>query len=122
MADDGLVECSFLIPTVRDANFADGEPHSIESWEWLRDQLWDQFHGATIAPGFFEGFYRDPDTGEQVSDKSRKYIVAIHEDEVPQLQILLAAVCVVFCQKCIYLNIAGRVVFVDAETTAQDDS
>ena len=122
MAEDCLVECAFLIPIVRDANLADGDPHSTESWEWLIDELWDRFGGATIAPGFYEGFYRDPDTGGRVSDKSRKYIVAVGEDQVPRLKQLLAEVCGVFCQKCIYLNIAGRVEFIEAGATAQDDS
>ena len=122
MSEPIFVECAFLIPVVRDMNLADGEPHSAESWEWLTDELWDRFDGATIAPGFYEGFYRDPDTGERVSDKSRKYIVAMSEDKVPRLKQLLAEVCGVFCQKCIYLNIAGRVEFIEVDSTAQDDS
>ena len=122
MADFPYVECYFLVPIVRDANLADGEPHTTESWEWLTDELWDRFGGATVAPGFYEGFYRDPDTGERVADKSRKYIVAMSEDKVPQLKRLLAEVCDVFCQKCIYLNIAGRVEFIEADSTAQGDS
>ncbi|MBM4074060.1 MAG: hypothetical protein FJ267_00250 [Planctomycetes bacterium] len=122
MAEDGLVECSFLIPIVRDANLADGELHSTESWEWLTDELWDRFGGATIAPGFYEGFYRDPDTGERISDKSRKYIVAVNEDRIPQLKQFLSEVCGVFCQKCIYLNISGRVEFIESESTTDDYS
>jgi len=122
MAEGSFVECAFLIPIVRDANLADGEPHTFESWEWLSDRLWEGFHGGTVAPGFYEGFYRDPDTGERVADKSRKYVVAINEDKVPQLKRLLAELCGVFCQKCVYINIAGRVEFIEADSTAQGDS
>ena len=121
MADDGRVECSFLIPTVRDANLADGEPHSIETWDWLTDELWERFGGATMAPGFYEGFYRDPDTGERISDKSSKFLVATAEDQLAELKQLLAEACVVFCQKCIYLSIAGRVEFIAANSSPQGD-
>jgi hypothetical protein len=120
MTESVFVECAFLIPIVRDANLVDGEPHSTESWEWLTDELWDRFGGATFAPGFYEGFDRDPDTGGRVSDKSRKYIVAIGEDQVRQLKQLLSEVCGVFCQKCIYLNIAGRVEFIEAGSSSLD--
>ena len=116
------MECSFFIPVVRDGNLADGEPHSTQSWEWLTDELWDRFGGATIAPGFYEGFYRDPDTGERVSDKSRKYIVAVADDRLSALRQLIAEACGVFCQKCIYLSIAGRVEFVEEEVdSSQSD-
>ncbi len=120
MAVDQFVECSFLVPIVRDANLADGEPHSTESWEWLTDELWDRFGGATMAPGYYEGFYRDPDTGERVSDQSSKFIVATSENQIPDLKQFLAETCNVFCQKCIYLNIAGRVEFIEADSSPQD--
>jgi hypothetical protein len=116
------VECSFLIPTVRDAVLDNGEMHSTDSWEWLTDELWERFGGATVAPGFYEGFYRDRDTGDRVSDKSRKYIVAVEEDQIPILEQLLAEACHIFCQKCIYLNVAGRVVFIEATKTPGDEA
>jgi hypothetical protein len=118
----GFVECSFLIPIVRDANLSDGELHSTTAWELLTDELWDRFGGATIAPGFYEGFYRDPDTGDRVSDKSRKYIVALTEDQIPELKRFLSDICSVFCQKCIYFNISGRVEFVSANSPPQQSS
>lgn len=121
MAEDGLVECAFLIPIVRDANLSDGEPHTIVAWDWLTDELWERFGGATMAPGYYEGFYRDPDTGERVSDKSSKFIVATGEDRLSELKQFLAEACNVFCQKCIYLNIAGRVEFIEADSSPQDD-
>ena len=116
-------ECSFLIPIVRDAHLSDGEVHSTVSWEWMMDELWDRFGvGGTIAPGLYEGFYRDPDTGGRVSDQSRKYFIAIGDDAIPELRRLLGEACGVFCQKCIYLNIAGRVEFIEADQTVEDDS
>jgi hypothetical protein len=67
------------------------------------------FGGRTIAPGLYEGFYADPDTGERVNDQSRKYIVAVPEDALEQLRVLMREARAVFRQKCIYLNIGGQV-------------
>lgn len=106
------VQIEFLVPITRDSNLSDGRLHPVTAWRWLDDKLWDAFGGATIAPSLYRGFYRDPDTGEQVHDKSRKYIVAIPETEVPQLRELLAEACWIFQQKCIYLNLAGQVEFI----------
>jgi hypothetical protein len=110
-----LVECSFLIPTRRDAYLSDGELHSTESWQWLDDELYARFDGRTVAPGLYEGFYRDPDTKQRVPDQSRRYIVAIHQSGVNDLRVLLAVACGVFQQKCIYLSVAGQVEFIEAK-------
>jgi len=91
-------ECSFLIPIVRDANLSDGEPHTIEAWDWLTDELWERFGGATMAPGFYEGFYRDPDSGERVSDKSSKFIVATGEDQLSELKWWIKSIDVGTCR------------------------
>jgi hypothetical protein len=109
------VECSFLIPVRRDADLSDGDLHSIDAWNWLRDQLYDWFAGHTLAPGLYAGVYKDPDTGRPVSDQSRRYIVAVPEDRIDDLRDLLRAACEHFAQKCIYLSIAGRVEFVGPE-------
>jgi hypothetical protein len=109
------VECSFLVPIRRDANLSDGDLHSAESWEWLEAELYASFAGGTLAPGLYQGFYRDPDTGARVSDESRKYIVALPSGEVGKLRELLATACAVFRQKCIYLSIAGQVEFIEAD-------
>ncbi len=58
---------------------------------------------------------RDPDTHERVFDKSRKFLVAVQAHRLPELRALLAAACVIFGQKCIYLSIAGQVEFVTYE-------
>jgi hypothetical protein len=115
-----LTECSFFIPIRRDAGLSDGELHSSDAWEWLDDELYAQFGARTIAPGYYEGFYQDPDTKKRVPDQSRKYIVAVTGSAVDQLRALLAKACVAFQQKCIYLSVAGQVEFVEAVRNEPD--
>jgi hypothetical protein len=109
------LECSFLIPLKRDALLSDGAEHRPEAWEWLDNELFDRFGGATKAPGEYHGFYRDPDTQQQVHDASLRFIVAVSEEDVDQLRQLLMAACVLFAQKCIYLSVAGQVEFVEVQ-------
>ena len=109
-----VVQCEFLIPICRDAELSDGQVHHPEDWEWLREELFLRFDGATVALGFYSEFYRDPDTHQRVDDESRKYFVAVPEKKLGQLRTLLSEACVPFQQKCIYLSIAGRVEFVEA--------
>ena len=108
-----MIECSFFGPIRRDVNLSDGELHSTDLWEWLDDELFDRFSGRTIAPGLYDGFYRDPDTGERVADESRKYVVATTEGQLDELRVLLSVACVKFQQKCIYLSTAGQVEFIE---------
>lgn len=115
MIQDPVLECSFFVPIRRDADLSDGELHSTDIWEWLDDELFDRFSGRTIAPGLYDGFYRDPDTQERVADESRKFIVALPESQLDDLRALLATACVKFQQKCIYLSAAGQVEFIEAE-------
>ena len=109
-----LIECEFLIPKYRDAHFSDGTEHEQHSWEWLRTELFDRFHGVTMAPGFYTGYYQDPDTGDPVADQSLKFTVAIPQNRLAEFRGLLAAACVFFAQKCIYLSVAGSVEFIEA--------
>ena len=109
-----IMECSFFVPVRRDVNLSDGELHSTDLWEWLDDELFDRFSGRTIAPGLYDGFYRDPDTGDRVADESRKYVVAIGESQLDELRSLLSVACEKFHQKCIYLSTAGQVEFIEA--------
>ncbi|MEX2091498.1 MAG: hypothetical protein WD971_02415 [Pirellulales bacterium] len=113
MVQDPRLECSFLIPVRRDANLSDGDEHDPDALDWLTIELFDRFHGATIAPGKYQGFYEDPDTHARVSDESYKYIVAVEESRVPELRQLLSTACVFFKQKCIYLSVAGHVEFIE---------
>lgn len=112
MAQEALVECSFFIPIRRDAVLSDGHSHSAETASWLDNELYLQFEGRTIAPGFYEGCYKDPDTDEQVTDQSRKYTVAMLRSQVDALRSLLSVACILFQQKCIYLNVAGEGEFI----------
>ena len=108
-----FVECTFFIPVCRDAHLSDGQLHDPFTLEWLRRELWTLFGGGTVAPGLYDGFYTDPETGEQVSDQSHKYIVAIERRDLRALRRLLSECCVVFEQKVIYLSVAGSVEFIE---------
>jgi len=114
MADEPMAECSFLIPVSRDAELSDGQPHARRLWEWLHIELETRFGGWTLAPGVFTAAYIDPDTKATVRDKSRRYTIAIPENEIEDVRRLLSGVCVLFQQKCIYLSVAGRVEFIEA--------
>lgn len=113
MASIHLVECCFLVPIRRDANLSDGAEHDPSTWQLLYMELFERFGGATRAPGRYRGFYADPNSGEQVSDESLKFVVAVPESRLAELQGLLRAFAVIFQQKCIYLSMAGRVEFIE---------
>ncbi len=112
MNDERIVECSFFVPTVRDANLSDGKPHEAATWEKLYEAMYVRFGGRTVAPGLYSGVYRDPDTGTPVADESQKMIVAMEESRLDELRQLLVEVCDWFQQKCIHLSVAGSVEFV----------
>lgn len=112
MTEGKRLECSFLIPIRGDAKLSDGELHRTDLRQWLTDELYVLFGGGTIAPGLWEGFYTDPDSGSRVADESRKFLVAIPPNQLDSLRGLLAQCCRVFHQKCIYLSVAGQVEFV----------
>jgi hypothetical protein len=119
VATKPLLECSFLIPVRRDRILSDNEPHARKSWRWLERELF-AFEGATWADELYTGFYLDPDTGEQVRDRSYKYFVAIPRARVKELRGLLRRACREFRQKAIYLSVAGYVEFVSGESDAAD--
>ncbi len=106
------LECSFLIPIRGDADLSAGDLHPTDRWNWLIDEIFVLFEGGTRAPGLWEGFYADPDTGSRVPDESRKYIVAVPREELDSLRSLLEECSRRFYQKCIYLSIAGEVEFI----------
>ena len=112
MVQDPLLECTFLIPLHRDVNLSDGRLHDPETWDWLTNELFNRFGAGTAAPGIYQGFYKDPDTHQRVADESYKYIVALEDLRVHELRQLLAAACLLFHQKCIYLSVAGQVEFI----------
>lgn len=106
------IECTFLIPERRDADLSDGCVHYQDAWDWLDDELFEKFDGRTIAPGLYEGIWRDPSTNQRVSDMSRKFIVAVPNDRIDFLRDLMKTCARVFQQKAIYLNVGGAVEFV----------
>ena len=114
MIQERVLECSFFVPIRRDANLSDGDLHSTDVWEWLDNELFDRFSGRTIAPGLYDGIYRDADTKGRVADESRQFIVALPERQLDELRALLATACVKFQQKCIYLSVAGQIEFIEA--------
>jgi hypothetical protein len=106
-----LIECTFLIPIHGDRGLSDGGPHPRTNWRWLHTGLLE-FGGGTRDLELKEGWYLDPDTGEQVTDLSRRYTVALARNELRALRNLLREACMVFSQKCIYLSVGGHVEFV----------
>jgi hypothetical protein len=114
-----LLECSFLVPICRDPILSDGKPHARKTWAWLERELL-AFEGGTWSEELYTGFYLDPDTGEQVKDRSCKYFVAIPRARVKNLRELLRRACHQFRQKCIYLSVAGHVEFVSGGSDAAD--
>ena len=65
----------------------------------------------------FVGFYTDPDTGQQISDESRRFTVAVPKNRLRDVRDLMRETCSIFCQKCIYLSIAGKVEFIERSHT-----
>ena len=122
MVSPKYIQTEFLIPIRRDSELSDGGHHPAEAWDWLRVRLWEEFGGSTKAPGLYEGFYRDPDTGARVHDKSRKYIVALPKTKLKALCRLLEDSCWIFQQKCIYLNVAGQVQFIELPKAPRHES
>jgi hypothetical protein len=112
MARKKLLECAFLIPIRRDPNMSDGRLHRRSAWAWLEESL-AEFGGATRDTALHKGWYVDPDTQARVDDESRRYMVAVPQNNLARLRSLLAEVCVVFQQKCVYLSVAGHVEFVE---------
>jgi hypothetical protein len=115
VARQPLLECSFLIPIRRDRNLSDGRAHFPEAWRWLEQQLSD-FGGGTRDSALQHGWYLDPDTGKRVTDRSRRYIVAIPRSRLGRLRSLLREAGWIFRQKCIYLSVAGHVEFVESSS------
>ena len=113
MVRERILECTFLIPIYGDQDLSDGEEHRADEWGWLADNTFLLFGGGTRAPGLYDGFYTDPDSGNRVNDQSRKYIVAVPKRQMNDLRNFLAEACLVFHQKCIYLSIAGEVEFIE---------
>ncbi len=108
-----MVECAILIPTLRDSEISDGEPHGVAAWQWLEERILERFGGFTIAPGEYPGIWKSALTSSRVSDRSKKYYVAIAMTKVDELRAIVREACVVFQQQCLYLSVAGHVEFIE---------
>ena len=107
-----MFQCSFLIPLRRDAEISDAEVHALKEWDWLLNELEEHFGGWTRAPVTYEGAWKSAKTGRTVVDQSSRYEVAVAENQLDSLRLLLTEACAVFQQQVIYLAVAGHVEFV----------
>ncbi len=111
-----LVECSFLIPVLRDTDRA---PHPPIVWRLLQDEARQMFPQGHSGPELLykdvetvPGEYAEEATKRIVCDESRRYTVAIPRGKLEQLRSLLRRAAKTFDQKAIYLAVAGEVEFV----------
>lgn len=113
-----LVDCYFLVPVRRNS---DQKLHSRLLWRDLRQALRCSFRGSSGPRRIFAfrevelmpGEWVEGQTGKVIEDESRKYHVAVPEDQVEQLRALLRKVANTFDQECIFLSVAGIVEYVE---------
>jgi hypothetical protein len=108
-----LVECSFLIPTVRDS---DRLPHPGILWRRLRDELIRIFggvqgprHRLVLSPEFVEGGWMPARELAPVFDECREFRVALEEERLNELRRFLGRVALSFDQREIYLSVRAFV-------------
>lgn len=110
-----LIETSFLIPLHEDKDIGNGRLHPATRWMYFQRRLFNCFAGWTLAPGIYKGSYRDPKTGLEVTDLSRKYILAVPKNDLSKLRIFLKKEGAIFRQKFIYFEVAGKVELLEVE-------
>jgi len=104
-----LIQASFLIPLHEDKDIGNNKLHPVTRWVQFQRKLYAVFGAWTMAPGDYKGIYKDPQTGMEVKDISRKYILAIPKKDLKRLKEFLKREGVIFRQKWIYLEAAGKV-------------
>jgi hypothetical protein len=109
---DALIECRFLVPSVRDSN---RRPHDRELWQTLADALHRRFGGFTGPEGPIPGGYTSR-SGRRVEDRSWRYTVSVPRSAVRDLRVLLRRVGRSFDQECIYFVVGIDVEFVASDT------
>jgi len=114
MSEEVLIEASFLIPLRKDKEIGNGKLHPSDRWTFFQRKLYITFEGWTLAPGVYQGCYKDPDTGQEIADFSYKYIHAVAKKDLDKLRELLRTECAVFRQKFIYFEAAGKVELLEA--------
>lgn len=111
------LECSFLIPVLRDS---DRQPHQPVTWRQLEDALIGEFGGRT-GPGRVIAFKSAellpgswvPEGAEgPIEDESVRYWVSVPEDRIDALRNLLRKAANTFDQQSIYLSVAAHVEYV----------
>lgn len=119
MSSDELVECTFLVPLVRDS---DRGPHRSSAWRSLHDALNVEFGGYSGLEQIFVvyragrrvlGTYRSETSG-RVADESRRYIVAVRRDQLDGLRGVLRQATNTFDREALYVSVAGIVEFVSS--------
>ena len=109
MSKTSLVECSFSIPQRRDRNLSGGGILDIITWEWLQNEISNNFEGSAESPRLFQGFYRDPASKEMVQELSKRDMVALPGVALPMMRTVLLQACRQFQQKSIIRSAAGKV-------------
>ncbi len=100
------------MPIREDANVGNGELHSHDKWEWLREELYARFGGWNIAPNLYPGGWIDPETGERIEDESRKHFVDFKREDLNKMRRFIKKVAIVFKQKCIRFEHEGEVEYI----------
>jgi len=118
-AHERILECSFLIPTVRNI---DRGLHRPLCWKDFEADLRELARGSTGPEHVYA--LRDvesvPGDWEGIRDVSRRYTVAIPESRVSALVELLRQHLDTFDQEVFYLSIAGVVEFVGRDAGSGD--
>ena len=91
--DERRIQCEFFVPIVRDS---DKTPHQPMAWSTLVNEIRRVFPAGHSGPEtfyrgdtFVPGEYEESPQTTPVQDISRRYIVAIPEDKLNDLRLLL---------------------------------
>lgn len=98
-----MIECTFLIPTVRDD---DKQPHCPTLWDHFERDLIETFGGYTFL-GLCRGSWKDSD-GNIICDYSQRYSVAVENHNEDQFYSLLRHYRVKFGQQCLYVAMTSE--------------
>lgn len=104
-----LIQTSFFIPLYEDKDVGNGGLHPATRWIQFQSKLYVDFGAWTLAPGNYKGNYKDPESGLEVVDLSRKYILAVPIKGLRRLKDFLKVEGIIFRQKYIYFEVAGKV-------------
>lgn len=106
--EKAMIETYFLIPLADN----DGKKFKKKQYKEMEYDIVKRFGGLTKAAGINVGYWVN-DEGILFEDKTYKYVLAISEDREEELKEVLSKYCKVFKQECLYLNVNGKVYFVD---------